>query len=943
MKTKQWFLWLVIAALTASILAPGFFVVQTVDQKRQPVRDHHTQEFPAVKTMAGKAEEEETLAEEWIIRWIDGSPPAEFMETSVIHHVDEDLGVTVASPANGQDLSKWVDYWRGSGEVEYMHPNRRVQISARPNDELLRFQSYLGPIQAEKAWDRATGNSSIIIGLVDTGVDLDHPDLAGNLVPGVNLLDESRPPEDDHGHGTSVAGVIAATGNNQTGISGILWNARIMPIKALDSDGSGSEALLGRGIKYAVDHGAKIVVLSLGLYKYSNYLQDIVHYAENRGVLLVAASGNDGEAVKYPAAYPTVLAVGGVDANKQVLSKSNRGPELDLVAPWRVFTTALGGGYGYNEGTSMAAPQVAAVAALLWSQHPDWEPYQIRNQLRQSAEDIGSRGWDPVSGYGLLRADLALSMPYREDIYEPNNTRDQAQTLAIDSMASAELSGAGDADWFRIPVPYDGTIVLDFGADSAANLGKLQAQYIVDGQPARTFADLTKPVAIKVSQGTGLLRISAKQQLQSPVSYQVTTKFIIYADPFEDNDRQYKAYTLPANIRSLKGTFHQLNDQDWFVFHVQEKGTLQVKASGNSYRMDLALWIEREEGTPIFVDNGIDGEPEVSRILDVFPGKYYIRVTNESVSQESHPVTGEYTLYIDFAKILLDPNEPNNKAYQATAMRENVRYEGNFDSLDDEDWYSFTVKQDSYVSVRLGQIPANQLISVNLQDARQRQIRSGFNEYGKQEFVLEQKLSAGTYYLKLKSSQSMTKSFYHLRVSVEPLTAGYRDIAGHWALNAIRDLSAKGIVHGYSDYTFRPDASITRAEAAQILANALHLSRSAKLRHTDLNQNHWAYDAVSKASAAGLVRGYPDGTFRPDRPITRAEMAAMLARALKLPGKDGLSPFPDVPRSHWAYPLIVQLKKQEWLLGYEDGTFRPDKQATRAEFAALIHKYVNRK
>ena len=176
-------------------------------------------------------------------------------------------------------------------------------------------QTYLDMIHIDQAW-AAAGDSRtpIVVAVVDTGVDLVHPDLVGNLVDGVNLLQPSKKPQDDNGHGTNVAGIIAASFNNDKGIAGIAPNAKIMPIKALEADGTGGEAKLGEGIKYAVDHGAKIVVLSLGLNKYSDYMEGIVQYAEDRNVLLVAAVGNESTSVKYPAAYPTVLAVGGVNS-----------------------------------------------------------------------------------------------------------------------------------------------------------------------------------------------------------------------------------------------------------------------------------------------------------------------------------------------------------------------------------------------------------------------------------------------------------------------------------------------------------------------------------------------------------------------------------------------------------------------------------------------------
>jgi hypothetical protein len=924
MKRYTGITWMMITALCLSVLAPILPVGQAA--------------------ASGAPQSQESRAPtEWIIKWDKGAPVQEFIDASVIHYFDEDLGVTVASPREGTDPAAWTERWSRHEEVRYIQPNRRVEIHARPNDELLRYQTYLGPIQAEKAWDTVTANRSITIAIVDTGVDLDHPDLKSNLVPGYNLIDEKKPPEDDHGHGTSVAGVIAAAGNNRSGIAGILWNARIMPIKALEADGSGSEDRLGRGIKHAVDNGAKIVVLSLGLYKYSNYLQEIVDYAESKGVLLVAASGNDGEAVKYPAAYPTVLAVGGVDEQKRTEPDSNRGPEIDLVAPWRVYTTALGGGYDYNEGTSMAAPQAAAVAAMLLARHPDWTPAQLRSQLRHTAEDIGPPGWDPATGYGLLRADQALSMPYQADPFEPNDTRQQAKTFAIDRTLTAELNGAQDRDWYAIPAPYDGELTITIRTPSAGDLSRLQAQFVVNGRPIQTFTDLTKPITVTVDRGTGYLEISGRGDVRSAVAYEMTSKFTIYRDGFEDNDRQFKAYTLPSAVQSLKGTFHQLNDQDWFVYNVTEEGTLQVKVSGDTYRMDLAIWLQREGEKALFFDYGDEGKPEISRILDVFPGKYYIRITNEAISQESHPVTGEYTLYIDYAKKLVDPNEPNNKAYQATVMSPNASYQGNFSDRTDEDWFTFTVKTESYVTLALDQIPADRVISMALLDNKERQLRAGVNDWGVRSQTLEQKLDPGTYYVKLAANQSITKSLYELKVNVEPLIAGFRDINGHWAQAAISEMSNKGIIRGYADYTFRPDNRITRAETAQILVNALGLSAKAAVRFTDLPSTHWAYDAVTKAQAAGLFQGDPGGTFRPDDSITRAEMAAIVARARQLKGMAGGTPFSDVPESHWALPYIIQLYQEEWLRGYQDGTFRPNAGASRAEFVSVVQKLVNRK
>ncbi len=312
-------------------------------------------------------------------------------------------------------------------------------FAAQADDPFLTKQSNLQQIHMSEAWDVTQENTGMTIAIVDTGVQLSHPDLKPNLVKGVNLIQPSLPPEDDNGHGTNVAGIIGAVGNNDRGVAGMLWKTRMMPIKALEADGSGDEQKLGEGIRYAVDHGAKIVVLSLGLNKYSAYLSDIVKYAEERDVLLVAATGNEGNRVKYPAAYPTVLAVGGVTENGQIDPRSNTGLEIDVVAPWNVFTTGLGGSYENKDGTSMAAPQVAAAAALIWGRNPEMKAYQIRQWIRQTADDLDASGWDSSTGYGSLRVDRLLTEPFSLDMYEPNQRKDQAKSISISKKDGCRL------------------------------------------------------------------------------------------------------------------------------------------------------------------------------------------------------------------------------------------------------------------------------------------------------------------------------------------------------------------------------------------------------------------------------------------------------------------------------------------------------------------------
>ncbi len=876
----------------------------------------------------------------WIIKWKKEMSP-QFKKTSEIIAEYGRSRIVTARPRAGYDERAWVEQWSRSPDVEYIQANQTYHLSAKPDDPMYSRQTYLRQIHAEKAWDYVTENRSLTIAVVDTGIDLDHPDLKNNLVPGVNLIDRKKQPYDDNGHGTNVAGVIAAVGNNKQGVSGLLWGAKIMPIKALEASGSGDEDKLGEGIRYAVDHGADIVVLSLGLHSYSRYMSDIVKYAENRGVLLIAASGNDGKTVKYPAAYPTVLAVGGATPDNRAHHDSNYGQELDLVAPWEVYTTANGGGYEYKNGTSMAAPQVAAVAALVWAAHPEWKPHELRNHLRQTAEDIGDKGWDSRTGYGLLRADKALTQPYRDDIYENNDKRNAAKPLPINKMISAAVQGADDQDWYVIDAPYDGTIEVQIETDGAAP-SDLQLRHVL-GSSEKEYS-LNKPVNLNVTKGKSYIRISpANARLKQTVKYRLTASFHIYRDAFEDNDRQYKAYVLPARSQKITGTFHQTNDQDWFMINFTQPGTLRLKLSVDTTRIDPAIMIQRTGEEASVVDNASEGIAEYPDPIDVEPGKYYFLISNVITKSPVYPAAGEYTLAIDYATKYVDPNEPNDKPFQAVMMSMNTAYTGVLNTDEDVDWFAFKVKETSYVTIDVSGIPPERLLSFSLLDSSNIPLDLRLNKPGTTRIQSGRKLTAGTYYIRLLADQNFDHQMYKLTVKAQPLIGGFRDIAKHWARPAIVELAKQKIVSGYGDYSFRPENSITRAEAAAMLVKAFGLTQGGSVAFKDVNKSHWAYDAVSKASRAGIVKGYGNQAFAPDRKLNRAEMAAMLAGAMKLGGKNSAeAPFADISDSYWAAPILSRMVDGGYLSGYSDNTFRPEKPASRAEFASILYRAIRK-
>ena len=293
----------------------------------------------------------------------------------------------------------------GVGNVEL---NDSVQaLDTIPNDPNWGSQYALTAIRAPQGWDISTGSSAVTIAIVDSGVDLGHIDLAGKIVGGYDFVNNDNVPQDDYGHGTHVAGIAAASGNNGAGMAGVSWGARIMPVKVLGATGTGSFSTVALGIVWAVDHGAQIINLSLGTPSSSFTLQDAVEYAYDRGVLVIAASGNSGSTPVYcPACYPQVMAVGATDVNNQIASFSTYGNEVDIAAPGQSIFSLAPGGYAVKNGTSMAAPHVSGLAAILYSY--SGSAATVWNAMQATAFDVGPAGWDQYSGAGLIQMDAAI-------------------------------------------------------------------------------------------------------------------------------------------------------------------------------------------------------------------------------------------------------------------------------------------------------------------------------------------------------------------------------------------------------------------------------------------------------------------------------------------------------------------------------------------------------
>ncbi|MFE6075849.1 S8 family peptidase [Paenibacillus sp. NPDC057886] len=306
-------------------------------------------------------------------------------------------------------MQRMLKHYKDHVLIEHAEPNYYLQASFMPNDPFFPYQYNLQKINAPAAWDISQSNSSVKIAIIDTGVQLNHPELAGKILPGYDYVDYDNVPEDGNGHGTHVAGIAASITNIGVGIAGTAPLASIVPLRVLDNNGQGTTGNVGNGLVYAANNGIQVVNLSLGGPTGEAFLQAAVQYAWDQGAVIIAAAGNDNTSYPIvPASYPNVIAVAATNPSDLKSNFSNYGSWVDMAAPGdTILSTYLGGSYAYLSGTSMAAPHIAGVAALL----------AARGKTNAQIRDALCFASDPVSGsgvywkYGRLNAERSLQVP----------------------------------------------------------------------------------------------------------------------------------------------------------------------------------------------------------------------------------------------------------------------------------------------------------------------------------------------------------------------------------------------------------------------------------------------------------------------------------------------------------------------------------------------------
>ena len=679
-----------------------------------------------------------------------------------VHQISKNrqVGFRRLKVAKGKNIFDLAAAYSKNPDVQYARPNYVCRAFFVPNDQFYSYQWHFPLINMEQAWDLETGYSSIVVAVVDTGVAYEDysetsyrrlkkryykaPDLAQtSFVPGYDFINNDGHPNDDEGHGTHITGTIAQSTNNSLGCAGIAFNCSIMPVKVLNSSGSGTVDSLADGITFAADNGAKVINMSLG-FSPDITPEDIpavteaVQYAYNKGCVLVASSGNDGVGiVSLPAAYPEVIAVGAVHSGDERADYSQYGTGLALVAPGGdeldrnddgymdgVLQQTFGNstndwGYYFYAGTSCATPHVSGVAALLIAKGVAISPEYVREALTTTAVDKGPDGWDEEYGWGRVDAFAALQWipgpvdnPPTVNITAPADGDTVSGTITIAANASDDVgiervdfycgstligtdaSSPYSVDWDTTNVSDSAYTITVSAVDTASQTATDSISVIVDNINEPPVANAGSDKEALVGQSVNFDGSGSSDPDGSIVSY---------AWDFGDGStgagisisHTYSAagtYTVTLTVTDNEGAI----GQDTAIVTVTEKPA-EIEVFTDSFESGLGNWTQDSQkdwfrSNQRFVDGSycaeVDGLANNAQLISK-PINLQAR-TNATITFswliESSLDTGEYLAF-------------DVSTNGGTTWTENARLKGNVDKEDA--WHNVSIKLTNINSLRL--------------------------------------------------------------------------------------------------------------------------------------------------------------------------------------------------------------------------------------------------
>jgi subtilisin family serine protease len=437
------------------------------------------------------------------------------------------LGVHILDLPYQAGEHAFVQAFQARSEVEFAELDRIMEpADLTPNDPWYVDQWHLKKINSPTAWSTSTGSSNVVVAILDTGVDGTHPDLASNMAPGWNVYDNNSNASDSGGHGTKVAGSAVAASNNSIGVASVAWGCKIMPVRITDPTGYALWSDAAKGLTWAADHGARVANISF-VASDSSTVKSAAQYFQNKGGIVTVSAGNSSTFVAS-ADNPYVLTVSATDPNDALASFSNTGNNIDLAAPGTLIrTTARGGGYEVAGGTSFSAPIVAGVAALVMSANPSLTSTQVRDILKQSADDLGATGWDSSYGWGRVNAARAMAL---------------AGGGAVDSTSpQVSITSPGGG------ATLAGVITID--ASASDNVGVTSVSLTIDGVSRGT--DSSSPYAFQwdtttATNGSHTLIAVASDAAGNPASHSITV-WVSNSAPPADTTQPTVTITSPVN------------------------------------------------------------------------------------------------------------------------------------------------------------------------------------------------------------------------------------------------------------------------------------------------------------------------------------------------------------------------------------------------------------
>jgi type VII secretion-associated serine protease mycosin len=751
-------------------------------------------------------------------------------------------GVPALVSTRGRPVDVVVAELRADPAVARAEPNYRVQLvddgavaAVAVDDPITSGQYSLDRMRVRDAWSRDTGARNLIA-VLDTGVQSSHPDLAGRVVRGYDFVNDDRFAADDNGHGTWVAGIIAANANDGYGMAGISWSDKILPVKIMNREGTGSTSDLIAAIRWSADKGADIINMSVGGFPYSQIMQDAVNYAFRKGAVLVGAAGNNHREERfYPASFDNVISVSATQVNDEFSNWSSYGPAVDVSAPGSsVLTTNCfkctyadhdsWGAHTYISGTSFATPNVSGVLALIRARYPDATPQQVVNRLFNTVDDLGYAGWDKRYGRGRVNAHRALgaSVPYpsrpRGDSMERNNGLASAVKVRLGSTTRPSIYPAGDVDVFAVDVPRAGRLDVRVGGvvDSRAypwNKSGLPVDPIVELYTrSGTFI---KRVDNEWESGTEVARVSVKGWTR------ILVRILNY---YPNGNRE--AYALTPK----------------FVDTIAPTATVVSPSPGEA---DVSRFID-----PVVVFS--------EKVTNVTPTTLVLREVTTGVAV---PTT-----------VVLNPDRRRAKIVTP-------------DRLDPLRRYRVEVRS------TITDLSGNALVAAN------RGFTTGLASFTDTagtvfereiEWLYASGITRGCTQQRFCPKEDVTRAEMATFLSrAFDLPATERDYFTDDETSTHEDninrVAAAGVTRGCRATKYCPTGIVSRAQMASSLARALALPPAEQdyFRDDDGTAHE---DSINRMAAAGITTGCGDGVFCPNGSVSRQGMAALLYRALSDPG-----------------------------------------------------------